>query len=334
MNKLSLITLAVTLAVMASCNGASEKKSAPVKQQENIVEKNIFVPEFNADSAYNFVKRQVDFGPRVPGTPAARACAQYLVGMLNRFCDTVVIQNFKTYSFDKTILDGQNIIGSFNSDKQKRIFLAAHWDSRPFADNDPDPKNHKTPILGANDGASGVGVLLEIARQISLARPNVGVDIIFFDIEDYGAPQDAQNYESDTWGLGAQHWSKMPHVPNYKAAYGILLDMVGDHQAQFPIEAFSNYYAGKIVKKVWDMAEQIGYGSYFPKTKGAAITDDHYYINKIANIPTINIIHLPPDSKNGSFVDYWHTLKDDMSNISPETLKIVGEVVLHVIYKE
>jgi Zn-dependent M28 family amino/carboxypeptidase len=212
--------------------------------------------------------------------------------------------------------------------------LAAHWDSRPFADNDPDLKNHRTPILGANDGASGVGILLEIARQISLARPDVGVDIIFFDLEDYGAPQDAQNNEGDTWGLGSQHWSRMPHVPNYKAAFGILLDMVGDHQAQFPIEAYSNYFAPKIVKKVWDMAEKIGYGDYFPKTEGAPITDDHYYINKIANIPTINIIHLRPDSRNGSFVEYWHTLKDDMSNISPETLKIVGEVVLHVVYNE
>jgi hypothetical protein len=169
---------------------------------------------------------------------------------------------------------------------------------------------------------------------MSLARPDVGVDIIFFDLEDYGAPQDAQNYESDTWGLGAQHWSRTPHVPSYRASYGILLDMVGDHQAQFPMEAFSSYYAGKIVDKVWNMAEQIGYGTYFPKVKGAYITDDHYYINKIANIPTINIIHLRPESSNGSFVDYWHTLKDDMSNISPETLKIVGEVVLHVVYKE
>jgi len=322
------------LFLLFSCNNASEKKGDTSKVQEQVVENQRFVPPFDADSAYNFVKRQVDFGPRVPNTPAAKACAQYLVGTLNRFCDTVVIQHFKTYSFDRTILDGQNIIGSFNPDKPKRIFLAAHWDSRPFADNDPDPKNHKTPILGANDGASGVGVLLEIARQMSLARPDVGVEIIFFDIEDYGAPQDAQTRENDTWGLGAQHWAKMPHVPNYKAAFGILLDMVGDHQAQFPIEWYSNYYAPKIVKKVWDMAEKIGYGSYFLRTKGPPITDDHYYINKIANIPTINIIHLNTDSANGSFVEYWHTLKDDMSNISPETLQVVGEVVLNVVYNE
>ncbi|MCL2040432.1 MAG: M28 family peptidase [Bacteroidales bacterium] len=333
-NKSVLIILTVAMFAMTSCGGTSEKKGTPTKEQTNVVEQERFIPPFDADSAYNFVRRQVDFGPRVPNTPAAKACAEYLVGTLSRFCDTVVTQAFKTYSFDRTILDGQNIIGSFNPDRQKRIFLAAHWDSRPFADNDPDPNNHKTPILGANDGASGVGVLLEIARQMALARPEVGVDIIFFDVEDYGAPQDAQNQESDTWGLGAQHWAKTPHAPAYKASFGILLDMVGDHQAQFPIEAFSNYYANKIVKKVWDMAEQIGYGDYFPKTEGAAITDDHYYINKIANIPTVNIIHLRPDSKNGSFVDYWHTLKDDISNISPETLKVVGEVVLNVVYKE
>jgi len=334
MNRLSLIILTVALIAMTSCGSTSEKKNKKTTGQGNIVEKEVSIPLFDADSAYYFVKRQVDFGARVPNTPIAKACAQYLASTLNRFCDTVVIQDFKTYSFDKTILDGQNIVGSFNPDKQKRVFLAAHWDSRPFADNDPDPKNHKTPILGANDGASGVGVLLEIARQMALSRPNIGVDIIFFDVEDYGAPQNAQNHENDTWGLGSQYWSKTPHIPNYRATYGILLDMVGDHQARFPIEAFSNYYANKIVKKVWDMAEKIGYGSYFPTTEGAHITDDHYYINKITNIPTIDIIHLRPESQNGSFVDYWHTLKDDMSNISPETLKVVGDVVLNVVYNE
>ena len=334
MNRLFIILLIATLIALTSCGNAPEKRDNTAKEIKNIVEKEVYVPSFDADSAYYFVKRQVDFGSRVPNTSASKACAQYLKNTLTRFCDTVVIQDFKTYSFDKTILNGQNIAGSFNPDKQKRVFLAAHWDSRPFADNDPDPKNHKTPIPGANDGASGVGVLLEIARQMALSRPNIGVDIIFFDLEDYGAPQNAQNHENDTWGLGSQYWSKTPHVPNYKAAYGILLDMVGDPQARFPIEAFSNYYANKIVKKVWDMAEKIGYGAYFQKTEGAHITDDHYYINKIANIPTIDIIHLRPDSQNGSFVDYWHTLKDDMSNISPETLKVVGDVVLNVVYNE
>ena len=315
-----------------ACDNVPKKNVG--EKSGNIVEKELFVPPFDADSAYHFVERQVNFGARVPNTPAAKACAQYLVETLNRFCDTVVVQHFKMYSFDKTILDGQNIIGSFNPEKQKRIFLAAHWDSRPFADNDLDPKHHKTPILGANDGASGVGVLLEIVRQISLVRPNVGVDVIFFDLEDFGAPQDAQTHENDTWGLGSQYWSKTPHIQGYKATFGILLDMVGDHQAQFPIERFSNYFAPKIVKKVWDTAEKIGYGAYFPKTEGTYITDDHYYINKIANIPTIDIIHTRSDSSNGSFVDYWHTLQDDMSNISPETLKIVGDVVLNVVYGE
>jgi len=289
---------------------------------------------FNQDSAYAFVERQVQFGPRVPNTEAHKACARYLASELERFGAQLYVQEAVLTAYNGDRLQASNIIGVFNPEQTKRILLFAHWDSRPFADNDPDPKNHKTPILGANDGASGVGVLLEIARQMALSRPNIGVDIIFFDVEDYGAPQNAQNHENDTWGLGSQYWSKTPHIPNYRAAYGILLDMVGDHQARFPIEAFSNYYANKIVKKVWDMAEKIGYGSYFPTTEGAHITDDHYYINKITNIPTIDIIHLRPESQNGSFVDYWHTLKDDMSNISPETLKVVGDVVLNVVYNE
>lgn len=200
---------------------------------------------------------------------------------------------------------------------------------------DPDEANHNTPIDGANDGASGVGALLEIARVLSSNTPPIGVDIILFDLEDYGPPQGAQSRDGgDYWGLGSQYWSKNPHVYNYKAKYGILLDMVGDTDARFLMEGFSLYYAPHIVKKVWENAEKMGYGDYFVKEKGGYITDDHYYINEIAGIPTIDIIHLVPDSRNGSFVDYWHTIGDTLGNIDPQTLKVVGEVVLQTVFEE
>jgi Zn-dependent M28 family amino/carboxypeptidase len=333
MKKLIVILSIISMTAL-SCDDTNKKSPSP-RPPQTTAQKVKEVPAFNADSAYQYVKSQVDFGPRVPNTPEALACAEYLSFTLGRFADTVYLQDFKIYAYDqKTILNGRNIIGVFNPDNKKRILLAAHWDSRPFADHDHDPANHRKPILGANDGASGVGVLLEIARQMSLSAPNIGVDIIFFDVEDYGTPRDAQNQSNDTWGLGSQHWSKMHHITNYQANYGILLDMVGDHNAIFPKEAFSEYFAKNIVKKVWDVAEKLGYGNIFLKQNGPPITDDHYYINTIAQIPTINIIHLDAEKPDYSFVPYWHTMKDDMSNISPTTLKIVGEVVLNVIYNE
>lgn len=329
-----IIALSIISMAIFGCDDASNKKTTP-SQTPQSVQKQVVVPAFNADSAYQFVKNQVDFGPRVPNTPEAAACAEYLAATLERFADTVYLQDFKTYAYDqKTVLNGRNIIGVFHPEKRKRILLAAHWDSRPFADHDADPANHRKPILGANDGASGVGVLLEMARLMSERKPDVGVDIIFFDTEDYGAPQDAQNQNNDTWGLGSQHWSKTPHIPGYQANYGILLDMVGDPEAIFPIEYFSNYFAKGIVKKVWDAAERLGYGNVFLRQEGPPITDDHYYINTIAKIPTIDIIHLNPEASENSFVPYWHTMNDDMSNISPTTLKIVGEVVLQAVYHE
>lgn len=325
--------LSLSVLLFLSCDEPAGKKQSQrhAAQEEAIIK----APPFHADSAYNFVKSQVDFGPRVPNTPAAAACAAYLTATLQRFCDTVYVQDFKTYAFDKTILNGKNIIGVFNPEQSRRVLLAAHWDSRPFADHDPDPANHRKPISGANDGASGVGVLLEAARQLSLSRPNIGVDIMLLDAEDYGAPDDTQTQSNDDWGLGSQYWSKTPHIPGYKAEYGILLDMVGDGSARFPMEFFSGHYARHVLRKTWDAAAKLGYGSYFLNTEGGAITDDHYYINTIARIPMIDIIHLEePSATSHNFVPYWHTLGDDLSNIAPTTLKIVGEVVLYVVYNE
>lgn len=293
------------------------------------------VPDFNADSALAYVKAQCDFGPRVPGTPSHTACAAYLENTLKRFTSDVRVQAFKSRAFDGTVLDGKNIIAVFQPEKKSRLMLCAHWDSRPFADHDPDPAKRTQPVMGANDGASGVGVLIEIARILSAHDPNVGVDIIFFDLEDYGPPEDAQNEaKNEHWGLGSQYWSRNPHEYNYRPRFSILLDMVGATDARFLQEGFSMYFAPDKVKKVWDIAHQLGFREYFPLERGGYINDDHYFINEIAKIPAIDIIHLDPSSSNGSFFEYWHTTEDTFEKIDARTLEVVGEVVTKVVYSE
>jgi hypothetical protein len=325
--------IAIFLLMVTSCNN-SAPPSSKIKENKTTVPQ-VKVPDFNADSAYYFVKGQLDFGPRVPMTKAHDDCALWLENSLKRFTPNVIVQDFKARIYDGRIIEGKNIIAAFNPQSKNRVFLCSHWDSRPFADHDPDPSNKNKPIAGANDGASGTGVLLEIARQLSKQNPNIGIDIILFDLEDFGPPEDKQtNQGADTWGLGSQYWSKNPHIFGYTARYGILLDMVGAPDAKFPMEAFSMYYAPDVVKKVWDVAKGLGYDDYFVYEKGGYITDDHYFINQLAQIPTIDIIHLNPNSANGTFYDHWHTIQDDLSQIDRETLKVVGQTVLTVIYQE
>ena len=211
--------------------------------------------------------------------------------------------------------------------------LFAHWDSRPWSDHDPDPANYNTPVLGANDGASGVGVLLEIARQLGQTAPEVGVDIIFFDAEDYGAPETFTGNSEDSWCLGSQYWARNPHKSGYKANYGILLDMVGAPGATFYKEQISMHYAAHIVKKVWDKAQSLGFSQYFINEELGAITDDHLYINRITGIPSIDIIQYDKYSSKG-FGHYWHTINDTMENIDKSTLHAVGTTVMHVVYSE
>jgi hypothetical protein len=310
-----------------SCSESGGRKASDKKTKKSSVR--IPVPDFNADSAYEYVKKQVDFGPRVPNSEAHEVCANYLLEKLKDYADTAFFQSFKTRAFDGTTLNGKNIIASFNLKAKSRIFLSAHWDSRPWADKDPDPSKHNIPVDAANDGASGVGVILEIARQLSISKPEIGVDMIFFDLEDYG------NYsDNDSWALGAQYWSKNLHDPDYNAKYGILLDMVGAKGAKFYMEGYSMMYAADIVKKVWTAAGRTGYGSFFIFEKVGYIDDDHLSVNENAGIPTIDIIHLDNNSSNGSFFEYWHTTKDNMDAIDKEVLKAVGQTLMTVIYEE
>ena len=296
----------------------------------------VIVPQFNADSAYNFIERQVAFGPRVPGTATHGECGDYLVAKLRSYGAEVVTQDVDLEAYNGDVLKSRNIIASFQPEKKQRVMLCAHWDTRPWADSDPDPLNHYKPLPGANDGGSGVGVLLEIARQLAGVPTTVGVDIILFDSEDYGIHEnDSKEYASvtDTWALGSQYWSRRPHNFSYSPKYGILLDIVGAPASRFMMEGISMHYAPTIVRKVWKHAKNAGYSSYFVDEEGGYITDDHLYVNEIAGIKCIDIINYDPESHNG-FGPYHHTMKDDMDWIDKETLKAVGQTVLNVIYNE
>jgi Zn-dependent M28 family amino/carboxypeptidase len=304
--------------------------------QDKVVEKKpkvkVEVPNFNSDSAYFFVEQQVNFGPRVISSKAWDNCSKYLTNKLESYNAKVIVQQAPITTYDQKNHTLRNIIGSYSPEKNNRIALFAHWDSRHVADYDT--INTTQPILGANDGGSGVGVLLEIARNLDLKNPKIGVDIIFFDAEDYGQPENSKfPIMNDSWCLGSQYWSKNPHKQNYFAKYGILLDMVGGKDAEFWQESISSYYASNIIKKVWDVAHNIGYSNFFIYKNSPQIMDDHYYVNTIAGIPTIDIIEYDPFSKT-NFNKHWHTHADNMNNVDRKTLKAVGQTVMDVIYSE
>jgi hypothetical protein len=285
------------------------------------------LPEFNADSAYAFVRAQCDFGPRVPNTEAHVQCADYLIGKMSEWSDTVIVQKGVVTAFDKTRLNFRNIIASFNPGNSRRILFFAHWDTRPWADQDS--VNKDKPALGADDGASGVAVLMEIARQLKNTKSTVGVDIIFFDAEDWGKEGGGEGSE-DTYALGTQYWTKHLHVPDYSAGYGILLDMVGAKNAHFRKEGLSKSEANFVVDKVWQMAGRLGYSSYFLYEDAGWVTDDHVYVNKI-NIPSIDIINSSPGTRSG-FAPHWHTHADNMEVIDRNTLRAVGQTLIGVIF--
>lgn len=330
-NKLIMRLILVLIGVsFFACN--DDPKQVSPKVEKPVIE--VKVPIFDADSAFSYVAKQVEFGPRVPGTKAHAECASWMVEKFKSFGADVTVQDFKARAFDGKILDGKNIVASYNPEATKRVILAAHWDSRPFADNDPNTANHFKPIDGANDGASGVGVLMEVARLLKDNKINIGIDIILFDLEDYGQHQhsDAPQVE-DSWGLGSQFWSKNPHKPSYTANYGILLDMVGNENLNFTKEYFSMNYAPAIVNKVWNAAKKIGYSNVFVDKEMGSVMDDHVYVNRYAKIPMIDIIHHEENS-NSSFYPHWHTVEDKLDKIKPESLKITGQTVLQVIYSE
>jgi glutaminyl-peptide cyclotransferase len=290
-------------------------------------------PVFSADTAYQFIAKQVAFGPRIPATAPHMACATWLQNTLKNYGAVVVTQDFVGTAYDGKKRASKNIIGSFNPSAAKRILIAAHWDTRPMADKDT--KDINLPIDGAIDGGSGVAVALEIARQIknNPLKPELGVDFIFFDNEDNGVPENYTTADPNInyWCLGSQYWAANKHIPNYSAYFGILLDMVGAKGTYFAKEEYSKRYATSINDLVWNVANQIGYSNYFKNEDGGGVTDDHVPVNEVAKIPMIDIIS---NDGNGGFGAYHHTHADNLSNVSKENLKAVGQTVIQVIYNE
>ncbi len=338
------ITLGVAVAALA-IGGLHYYKNADSKVQnieetEEVAKVNPVGPSFNADSAYAFTKAQCDFGPRDMNSRGHDLCGEWIVSKFKEYGCKVTTQTATLAGYDGTKLRSRNIMASINPEATTRILLCAHWDSRPWADNDPDSANWRKPILAANDAASGVAVMLELARIIRKSKDEkafnkqLGIDFVCFDAEDWGTPQWADVADNaDSWALGAQYWSK--NLPQgYEARYGVLLDMVGGVGAKFYREGMSMQYAPEIVKKVWRAAREVGFGSYFPKEDGGVITDDHVPVNQFAKIPTIDIIPYYADCQQSSFGPTWHTLADNMENIDKNTLKAVGQTLVQVIYKE
>ena len=292
---------------------------------------------FSADSAYHYIAQQVAFGARVPGTEEHAACGDWLVKKLAQYGAQVQSQygTMPNYADEEQAL--RNIVAYLEGNTQHAILLCAHWDSRPWSDEEPLYENRFAPVIGANDGASGVGVILEIVRQLSIRKAQgeyiPSVQIILFDCEDMGTPTHYTGKEREhTWCLGSQYWAKELKIQNskFKIQYGILLDMVGDPSATFPREYFSMTHAGNYVEQLWRTAAQLGYGRYFVNQAAYPITDDHYYVNTIAGIPCVDIIDYKPQNGTG-FAEWWHTQQDDMRNINRQTLKAVGETVITTI---
>ena len=312
--------LLIAIFVLQACN--NEPKTGL-----QFSEKGREVPEFSSDSAYQFIKAQVDFGPRVPNTYGHVETQKYLMNKLRDYAghQMVFAQEFTSEGYSGT-LEMANIIAAFNPTTADRIMLCAHWDTRPRADMDS--VRTADYILGADDGGSGVGVLIELARIFAENPPPIGVDIVLFDGEDYGAQGDLANYF-----LGSRHWSQNPPVPGYSPRFAILLDMVGAKDAVFPKEEYSIGYAPNLVDEVWNIAGEKGYDDLFLNEVGAGVLDDHYIVDQYTDIPIINIInHQRGDDGNIVFGSHWHTHQDDMPIIGKETLQGVGDVLLELIY--
>jgi hypothetical protein len=293
-------------------------------------------PTFNADTCMKYIQEQCNFGPRVTGSKEADLCRQYIAEQFRRFGAVVEEQQADVTLWDGKVLPACNIIAKLNPDNTDRVIVCAHWDSRPWADNDEDEKNHRTPVLAANDGASGVAMMMEICRLLQQTPIKVGIDFICFDAEDMGTPQWAETEEStsETWCLGSKFWAERAREEGYRARYGVLLDMVGGRGSVFPPEKVSQDYAQPIASLFVRLGNQLGYGHYFPLNReGGFLMDDHVNINRIARVPCIDVV---PNFTDGpsSFGPTWHTVNDTPENIDTNVLEAVGQTLTQLIYNE
>ena len=309
----------ILLVGLSSCD---RRPQQPAPQpQTNVGESAVSVPKFDGQNAYKYLTSQTDFGPRNPGSDGYRKCLRFLQDELRTLADGVSLQEFSNTNFKGETFKHSNIIAQFNSKAFVRILLTAHWDTRPWADNDENPANHNKPILGANDGASGVAVLLEIAKQLKAKAPLIGVDMVLWDCEDMGRRGEARSY-----AVGSQYFAK--HLPpGMNPRFAINLDMVSDKKLTIPREQNSDRYAPDVMNLIYDTARELGVPE-FVNGVGEEIFDDHIPLNE-AGIRSVDIIDFNyPDQSN----KHWHSLEDTPDKCSPESLEAVGKVLLQIIY--
>ena len=298
-------------------------------------------PTFIADSAMNHIRVQCAFGPRVPGSVAHEACGNWIVQTFQEIGARVNEQRAELAGYDGKLMPCRNITASINPDAADRVVITAHWDSRMWADNDIDVSNHRKPVMAANDGASGVAVMLEIARAIQANPLSYGVDFVCFDLEDQGTPQWAEDEMTDEeleeagnfWCIGSRHWAEEAYAIGYSARYAINLDMVGGRGARFEMEGYSRQTAMPLVNMVWHLANQLGYAAYFPLRKGGYVNDDHVSVAQFARIPAIDIVPHVNDGRS-CFGPTWHTVNDTPENIDLDVLKAVGQTLLQLLYND
>jgi glutaminyl-peptide cyclotransferase len=275
---------------------------------------------FDAGRAFLFLETQVAIGPRVPGTDAHRECRDRIIAECKAYADTVIIQAFDAYRpFTRDTVRAWNIIARYDPGKGKGVMLSTHWDTRPFADLDP--LFPEKPVPGANDGASGTAVLLELLPHIRAFSGGRQIDVVFWDAEDMGIAGTGAYFCQ-----GSEHYAKNPLLP--LPAEGILIDMIGDADLEILIEKNSLKYAPNLVNKVWDLARELGYGDVFKRKTGPEVFDDHVPLNEIASIPTINLIDFHYKSYGRNL---WHTVSDLPAYCSPGSLKIIGDLLLNYL---
>jgi len=319
---------------MALLQGCVDSPTQKPAQTVTTPKPRVKIPAFNKDSAYVHIEKQLSFGTRVPGTPTHKACKDWMVQKFKSYGAEVIEQDFMANIYTGDSWESTNIIAQFNPQHKDRIILSAHWDTRFIGEEDPDTKMKDKPIPGADDGGSGTGVLIEIGRILKENPIDLGVDIILWDAEDQGNREgDGSAASNKLWCLGSQYWSNNKHKKNYRAKWGINLDMIGAKGPTFCKDEASYTYAGVLLDKVWSLAQNMGYSDMFLNEDSGGLMDDHVYVNQIGKIPMIDIINQPKESKTG-FMRCWHTHCDDISIIDKRSLRVVGQVVTAVIYKE
>jgi len=281
-------------------------------------------PDFDEDHAFEYLVAQCDFGPRNPGSEGYYACLDFIINELDQSADDIILQDFRYQEQRyRKRYDLQNIIARFNPDASFQTIISAHWDTRPWADQEDNRRDRNQPIIGANDGASGVAVLLELAKIMGETPPPIGVNLVFFDGEDLGVPG-----ENETYCQGSRYFAK--NLPITLPDYAINLDMVGDANLEIYIERISYKQNPSLVLELWGLAEELKL-SGFKKMAYHSIFDDHVPLYELAGIPAVDIIDFDyPDEKT----NYHHTYNDIVENCSPESLRQVGTLMVHHIYNQ